>query len=460
MQSRNNLLDHIEQDIQNFHMILQSETDKNQLENQVLDILWDIEKKVAIIIWDRHPRTALEKEKVFQRYIGLNHIASQYTSIDDFLDMLIAKLSQDLKKIKLTHDIFEKGAAQIEWNGISKEKIELKTAQKNKLFLRVLHKMGIDFSDVTQYEESLNPERMRKIPYQIYHIEKWENQKTVLISDQIGQATFVYDAIIHTDIFKSIEKWDEIEGNPALKIIYNIKSYEKNLEIALNNILTFEEKEWQIVNEDEERADVEKMQKVTPVLYFSTLSFSGFHIDLKNITKFITKNTTDRIQWLSFNQVFDGYLNYRLGIIDQKERQWYYGLIVNLLQQVVKWEIHSFENLDTKFQEAKEKHDTMKNAQITPESYFSTLSFSDFHIDLKNITKFTTTNTTDSIQWLNFRQVFDGYLNYRLGIKDQKERQWYHGLIVNLLQQVVKWEIHSFENLDTKFQETKEKRWK
>jgi hypothetical protein len=59
---------------------------------------------------------------------------------------------------------------------------------------------------VKQFEETLSPERMRKIPYQIYHITTKNIQKTVLISDQIGQATFVYDTIISPEIFQIIEK--------------------------------------------------------------------------------------------------------------------------------------------------------------------------------------------------------------------------------------------------------------
>jgi hypothetical protein len=59
---------------------------------------------------------------------------------------------------------------------------------------------------VKQFEETLNPERMRKVPYQIYHIMTNNLQKTVLISDQIGQATFVYDTIISPEIFQIIEK--------------------------------------------------------------------------------------------------------------------------------------------------------------------------------------------------------------------------------------------------------------
>ncbi len=250
----------IEDDIKSFQNILQTQTNKNILEEEILHILWEIEEKVSQIIWNKKLRTAQEKEAVFQRYLSLNKIESKYTSIDDFLDELIAKLAQELtqRKIQLTHDLFEKGTAQIEWNGETKEKIELQTSPKNKIFLRVLHKMWIDFWNVQEYEEQLNPKRMRQIPYKIYHIENWGTQKTVLICDQIGQATFVYDAIIEPAIFQVIEKWEEIDWNKALKIIYNKKTYENNLERALNTTLTFEEKEKQIVNEEEEKADEKK----------------------------------------------------------------------------------------------------------------------------------------------------------------------------------------------------------
>jgi len=264
---RQNLILEIEQNIQDFQEILKTENNKIVLEEKTLEILWEIEAKVSQIISDKNWRNALKKEEVFQRYLRLNKIESQYKSIDDFLDMLISKLSQELtqRKIKLKFDLFEKGNFQTESNRKSQEKIEIKTSQKNKIFLRVLHKIWIDFSDVKQFEEKLNPERMRKVPYQIYHIISENIQKTVLISDQIGQATFAYDKIISPEIFQIIEKWEEIEGNKALKIIYNKKSYEKNLEIALGSKLTFEEKNKQIVNEEEEKADESIIKKVTKI---------------------------------------------------------------------------------------------------------------------------------------------------------------------------------------------------
>jgi hypothetical protein len=72
--------------------------------------------KVSQIISDKNGRNILQKEEVFQRYLSLNQIESQYTSIDDFLDELILKLSQELtqRKIKLKFDLFERGNAQID----------------------------------------------------------------------------------------------------------------------------------------------------------------------------------------------------------------------------------------------------------------------------------------------------------------------------------------------------------
>ncbi len=260
MMHRQKILWEIEKDILQFQETLQTENNNWILEEKILDILLEIEAKVSQIISDKKWRNILQIEEVFQRYLSLHQIESNYTSIDDFLDILISKLSKELREriIKLDFDLFEKWNSKIEWMWDWKEKIEMKTSQKNKIFLRVLHKIWIEFENIKPFVETLNQKRMRKVPYQIYHIDSWEYKKTVLICDQIGQATFIYDSIIAPEIFQIIEKWEEIEWLKPLKIVYSQKSYESNLKIALDKKLSFEDKVRQIINEDEEKSEQEK----------------------------------------------------------------------------------------------------------------------------------------------------------------------------------------------------------
>lgn len=62
--------------------------------------------------------------------------------------------------------------------------------------------------DVTKevFIEKLDDNKMRKIPYRIIYV-KWPNfSRTILISDQIWEASFVYDWLIDKKSFENIEK--------------------------------------------------------------------------------------------------------------------------------------------------------------------------------------------------------------------------------------------------------------
>lgn len=253
----------IESEIKEVNHILSNEKDKNILEEKVLDILFRIEDEVSQIIWNKKERTALETEEVFNRYLNLNNIEINYENIDNVLDKLITVLYQEVKKrkIKLKHDLFENWKSYIR-KGDSNDKLEFKTSDKIKLLQKVLYNMWYDTSKIQQYEEKINPERMRQIPYQIFHLTDENNKKTVLICNEIGQATFVYDWIISTSNFQDIQKWEEIDWIIPIKIIYNKNTFEKNLEIALNSKLEFNQKEEKIINENEEKAD-EIIKKAT-----------------------------------------------------------------------------------------------------------------------------------------------------------------------------------------------------
>lgn len=88
---------------------------------------------------------------------------------------------------------------------------ELKTADKWQLFLKVLHHNGMTLPDNAVFKESLDDRKMRKIYYRIAYIEHPE-QKTVCISDQIGEAIYIYDGLVPLTIIiagmKHLEGYD------------------------------------------------------------------------------------------------------------------------------------------------------------------------------------------------------------------------------------------------------------
>ena len=248
-------------------------TEISNLQDNVLNKVIEILDNLSLKIRNEElvSRTDEEINAVYNRYLSLNKIKTPYENIDDFLDKVIDKVFESLKhkKVKLNFDLFEK------WNftwakNWSWEQIEFKTSQKTKLFGRVLCNLWFDFSTLKEFEEKLNPQRMRKIPYTIYHLLDENINKTVLICDQIWQATFIYDGIIDPAIFQIIEKWEEIDWKLPLKIIYSKKTYEENLKIWLSKEQDFFIKQNLITNEDEEKAD-ETKEKLTKEELFKTL---------------------------------------------------------------------------------------------------------------------------------------------------------------------------------------------
>ncbi len=255
--SRLNQIEEINKKTKKIHKLLEKEKDKNKLKEEVINILCEIEERIWKIIWEDKDYTSLERENIFKRYVWMYNIDTIYSSIDNYLWKLAEILYKEIKqkKIKLEHDIFEPLEIEANFERWTKEKWEFKVANKEKMFHRVLFNIWYESSNIQQFEEELNKDRMRRIPYQIFHLKEEDNQKTVLLCDEIWQATFVYDWLIDPLIFQSIQKWDEVNGEVPLKIIYRTSSYQKNLELALTNILSKNEKVEKIVNEEYEKLE-------------------------------------------------------------------------------------------------------------------------------------------------------------------------------------------------------------
>ena len=262
--NRKELISEIDIQISEFKNILKSEKNHDILEEKILDLLCEIDGKITEIVGNKD---SIQKEIIFHRFIAMHLIDTKFTSIDDFLDDYLAIAYQEIQErtILLSHDLFIPGNSNIEKGDTNKKnKITVKKAGKNKILKRVLHDLWYKPSEIIKVSvENLNANRMRKIPYNIYHLDKSGLQKTILICDEIWQATFVYEGIIDTENFQNIEKWETIWDSQALKIIYSKKSFESSLEIALSDTLTFEEKEGKIENEDEEQEDNIKKEQYT-----------------------------------------------------------------------------------------------------------------------------------------------------------------------------------------------------
>lgn len=82
---------------------------------------------------------------------------------------------------------------------------ELKTVEKYEKLIKILNDAGVDFNNIQVLTESINPERMRKIPYKIVYI-LGENPITITISNEIGQATYVFHDYIEPNLLVNAEK--------------------------------------------------------------------------------------------------------------------------------------------------------------------------------------------------------------------------------------------------------------
>jgi hypothetical protein len=103
--------------------------------------------------------------------------------------------------------------------------------------LKIFYEIFIWVKDIEikKYKEKNNTKKMRKFPYYIINILWKDYSKTLLISNQIWEVTFVYNLVITPEHFVNVEKWEELYWVKPIKVIYN-KNYSNNLKklLAIN----------------------------------------------------------------------------------------------------------------------------------------------------------------------------------------------------------------------------------
>ena len=148
------------------------------------------------------------------------------------------------KKEKLWFSIFVKSET---WtkntkNNEQKEKSikkEFLNADKYLRFLRVYYELFLNNKDIKiKISEEILNKTKRKLAYNIIHIYWKKINKTILISDQIWQATFIYDWLINPSFLKTVWKWEEIKWIKPIVLIYS-PFYEEHLDNILNESWDF-----------------------------------------------------------------------------------------------------------------------------------------------------------------------------------------------------------------------------
>jgi hypothetical protein len=114
--NRKQLIEEIDIQISEFKNILKSENNHDILEEKILNILCEIENKISEIIGNTNISSSTQREIIFNRFVTMHVIDTNFTSIDDFLDELIDTLYQEVEKVILNHDLFIPGTSNIESN--------------------------------------------------------------------------------------------------------------------------------------------------------------------------------------------------------------------------------------------------------------------------------------------------------------------------------------------------------
>ncbi len=117
------------------------------------------------------------------------------------------------------------------------------------VFRKILGDLGIDWSNLEGVKEELDRNQFRKYPYHLIYIPSLS--RTVAISNEVGEETYVYKGIIPPDSFHMAMKGKPIGESPCKGIFFD-SQYEENFIEALTMDWKVEEK---IVpsEEDEQR---------------------------------------------------------------------------------------------------------------------------------------------------------------------------------------------------------------
>lgn len=221
---------------------------------KILNIIEECKEGLSLWGDDRNSEYSLE---VLKRYMRRFSESSQNVlDVDEMLQKFIESVERRLsvESIKLSFTIYppQHTTVIVSWEGGSEFNLEDKESiPKFQEFLKILENANVSFDNLVVYreqEEVLEEDnRMRNFPYNITHLRHGNIQKTILISDEIWQATFVYDWLIQEQHFREYSKWESILWLEPKKIIYWSKFSERLKEAIFSQEISG------IIEEDSEK---------------------------------------------------------------------------------------------------------------------------------------------------------------------------------------------------------------
>ncbi|MCP4522986.1 MAG: hypothetical protein GY828_02075, partial [Candidatus Gracilibacteria bacterium] len=196
---------------------------------------------------------------------------------------------------------YENGLVSMKKEG--NEVKETRFAPKFNEVMSLLEKMGIEIQG-NIYEETISEDRLRAEPYKIIHIELNGKKKTLLVSDEIGQATFIYAGNIEALYLKNSIKGVSVNDIKVSKIGYS-DNYSSRLESCLMDQDVFGYIEDEKIVNDSTKQDINIDQGSYTFAYRNTpnneeekklLSIFGLHSkSLKTAYKYLHNHKIDDV---------------------------------------------------------------------------------------------------------------------------------------------------------------------
>jgi len=212
--------------------------------------------------------------RVFKRLVAMrtSDSVNDILSVDELLEQFIETIEKKLKieSVKLPFTIYPPNHTTViqEWDESSEEfnEQEPKQVPKFSLFLHILNEKWISFDSIMVLEEDEEllraDNRMRVFPYKIIYLRDWDIEKTILISDELWQATFVYEWIIREDNFADFSKWEGIESVIPEKVVFWTRYWERLDKAIFTKRESLPEESWIYINLSWWELDIEKEKAV------------------------------------------------------------------------------------------------------------------------------------------------------------------------------------------------------
>ena len=359
--------------------------EENFFTDQFLDIYEEINDKLSTLLLSDEVED-IENEKS-QKFIERVFQKSFNKAIETIINLGRWNIE------KLNYSLFIPGK-KVNQSNSNQNVNEIKEVSKYNNFLKVYYDLFLWRKGITikVYEEKLNADKMRKLPYKIIHIQWWKFSRTILISDQIWQATFVYDWIIEASIFQNIKKWNPIDWNYSMRIIYG-KNYSSDIKDIISEDFQFEievhnkqKTEKQILQEELNYIDQEELlQTLLNYEWRSIQESYDYFMSLKTWDK----NNKNSIGWLKIKGK---------GVGELKTMSWI----------EIEWNITSPTKFKQWIQEIFKWEDIEKSQELIQEELLQTLlnygwrsiqESYDYFMSLKTWDK----NNKNSIGWLKIK---------------------------------------------------------